>query len=358
MAVSNKKSFSIKFYDNFVYTDANGNQQVLQNKGKDSIRPLFDKKKLVKEVNLYLQNWYLELSKLQQIKSVPKQVEHYVQHMFFLEKQIHNFGYVMSDELKIVSLNDVKAFKNYKPFLNGVEISLVNKLYSDYADDLTLFSVLRDKVVTKAFILQIDSKVKRVSEYKFTQSDVNDMLDELAFNKKQPLPRPIIEMQSVRSTYQSRFKRWLKKRYQDRGHKSFDKAMHNHFIDLESRLDNIKVKGGNRLLPITALADSKIFQRDEVHIQILMDIWGIFKRWFNRKNTNNLKIDLTPIGTDDANVPHIFAIDKDYAIKIAKDNKLQKDLDKRVLERDTEAYKDKDIDEMRELVKANDPFVL
>lgn len=338
MAKKKQKSLDIKVYDSFVYTDIYGNQKTIDS--KESIRSLFNKRDSKKEITQLLQMWFLELSKLKQLSTHSERVEHYINHMFFLEKQIHNFGFVF-DNIGVLKKSDVKDFKKYKPFLNSKEIEYVNKLYLKHYDEIGFenFCVLRDKFVEQAIILSLnfDDYQKAHSEYKFSQSDVSQMLDELAHNRQSELPKPLKEMVKDRGIYKNRFNRWLEKRYQAFGIKDYQTAIEEHWNKIE--YDLTWKKG---LTPITELADSKIFIKDKVHIQILQDLWATFHEYFSNKNDSDFKISLTPVGTADTKVPHMVIIDKDYAIRIAKENKQFEDYQKRFVKKETEAIKDND----------------
>ena len=348
MVEHKKKPINIKLYDKFIYTDVYGNQQVIES--KDSISQTFDKKEIKSEINLLLQMWYLEVDKFKQLKNLSARVQHYINHIYNLEKQIHNLGYVF-DELNVVKRSDVKAFKKYKPFLSADDIGYVNKLYYEYADDFKVYVQLRDKFVQQAIILSLNfEKYEKLhTEFKFSQNDVNQMLDFLAENRSHLVPEPLIQMSKERSIYKPRFNRWLADRYQTFGIKDYETAIEEHWKYLENKL----TKTQNSLLPITRVADSKIFLCDDVHILILNDLYSTFHRWFSTRNDHDFKLELSPIGTQDVKVPHMIVIDKDYAVRIANENRLDEEFRQRVVERDSEAYKELPYDEVQYLIESD-----
>ena len=82
-------------------------------------------------------------------------------------------------------------------------------------------------------------------------------------------------------------------------------------------------------------------------------MYSTFHYWFSKRNDHDFKLELSPIGTQDSKVPHMIVIDKDYSVRIANENRLDEEFRKRVLETDTEAYEDMQVDELKNLFESN-----
>ena len=82
-------------------------------------------------------------------------------------------------------------------------------------------------------------------------------------------------------------------------------------------------------------------------------MYSTFHRWFSTRNDHDFKLELSPIGTQDVKVPHMIVIDKDYAVRIANENRLDEEFRQRVVEQDSEAYKELPYDEVQYLIESD-----